>query len=222
MPHSLHSALIRSQTARENKSTRHISWPTLNNLECKNETVTMSSWVGGFFFFHYVVCFYIQTDFNGPDWNLLTWFKFFVGRWEVFFQKKKKKFNTRTGKFHIFLRQSPTQPLHFLMKSQHPQTYIVPAENNINNKKYIHTQNPFFALCIETYQSLHRQPHKVTKNLHFYLLQLNHSELTAQAIYIYIYIHTYTYIYIYIYINIYIYIITALIHQKSLYFNKSC
>jgi len=100
MPHSLHSALIRSQTARENKSTRHISWPTLNNLECKNETVTMSSWV--FFFFHYIVCFYIQTDFIWPDWNLLTWFKFFVGRWEVFFQKKKKKFNTRTGKFHIF------------------------------------------------------------------------------------------------------------------------
>lgn len=45
IPHSLHSALIRSQTARENKSMKHISCPTLNNLECKNETVTMSSWV---------------------------------------------------------------------------------------------------------------------------------------------------------------------------------
>jgi len=190
----------------------------------------MSSWVG-VFFFHYIVCFYIQTDFIGPDWNLLTWFKFFVGRWEVFFQKKKKKFNTRTGKFHIFLRQSPTQPLHFLMKSQHPQTYIVPAENNINNKKYIHTQNPFFALCIETYQSLHGQPNKVTKKLALILVATESLWANCSSyIYIYIYIYTHTYIYIYIYIYthtyiyiyIYIYIITALIHKKSLYFNKSC
>lgn len=138
-------------------------------------------------FFRYIVCFYKKTDFNGPDWNLLTWFKFFVGRWEVFFQKKKqkKKFNTRAEKFHIFLKQSPTQSLHFLMKSLHPQTCIVPAESNINNKKYIHTQYPFFALCIETYQSLYGQPHKVTKNLHLYLLQPNHFELTARSIHIF-------------------------------------
>lgn len=201
MPHSLHSALIRSQTARENKSTKHISWPTLNNLECKNETVTMSSWVC---FFSLYSLFYIQTDFIGPDWNLLTWFKFFVGRWDdVFFQKKKKKkFNTRTEKFHIFLKQSPTQSLHFLMKSQHPQTCVVPAESNINNKKYIHTQNPFFALCIETHQSLYGQPHKVTKNLHLYLLQPNHFELTAQSIHIFTLLLNYV--------------------KKSSYFNKSC
>ena len=65
MPHSLHSALIRSQTARENKSTRHISWPALNNLECKNETVTMSSWVGVFFFSLYSM--FLHT--NWFHWN---------------------------------------------------------------------------------------------------------------------------------------------------------
>jgi len=64
MTHSLHSALIRSQTARENKSTRHISWPTLNNLECKNETATMSSWVGGFFFFSLYSLFLHTNWFN--------------------------------------------------------------------------------------------------------------------------------------------------------------
>lgn len=118
IPHSLHSALIRSQTARENKSTKHVSCPTLNNLECKNETATMSSWVCFFFFFHYIICFYIKTDFIGPDCNLLTWLKFFVGRrWEVFF--KKKVFKARTEKLHHFLKQSLPQSLHCLIKSQY-------------------------------------------------------------------------------------------------------
>jgi len=77
--------------------------------------------------------------------------------------KEEKEIQLKNWKISHLLRQSPTQPLHFLTKAQHPQTCIVPAENNINNKKYIHTQNPFFALRIETYQPLHGQPHKVTK-----------------------------------------------------------
>ena len=117
--------------------------------------------------------------------------------------KEEKEIQHKNWKISHLLRQSPTQPLHFLTKSQHPQTCIVPAENNINNKKYIHTQNPFFALCIETYQSLHGQPHKVTKNLHLYLLQLNHFELTAQDIYTHTHTHIYMYVCIYIHLHYY-------------------
>ena len=135
----------------------------------------------------------IKTYFHWT--GLHTSFTFFTGRrWEFFFQEKKWK-EKEVTKLHNLVIQSPTQSLHFLINSQFPlhiHIYIVPAENSINNKKYIHTQKSILCTVHRNIPAIYKD--KVSPSDEKLALLLAETKIicepTAQ-IYLYIYLHYY-------------------------------